>query len=115
MIQAFHRSDAKICQRIELPFLAMSVYFKAYYPFTDPVALMAKMGMQPILTVTFEFFTIRISDAFLSVYLTDLKLHRRKKNRPKLPPLGFELTTSGLSISTLPTELSHYLVVGVNH
>ena len=44
---------------------------------------------------TFGFFTIKKSDAFLSEYLTDLKLHRTKIFCQKLPPVGFEPTTSG--------------------
>ena len=36
---------------------------------------------------------------FLSNYLTDLKLHRTKKNRQKLSPVGFELTTSRSSVN----------------
>ena len=52
-----------------------------------------------------EFFTISLPDAFLSDYLTDLKLTEWCLNSQ--PP--------DHQSHTLLTVLSHYLVVGVNH
>ena len=62
--------------------------------------------------VSIEFFTIGLSDAFLSDYLTDTE---QNKFRQKFSPLGFELTTSRSSILCSTTVLSHYLVVDGNH
>ena len=60
--------------------------------------------------VAVEFFTFRKSDASLSDYLTDLKLH--KKNCFQW---GLNSQPPDNQSGALTTELSHYLVVGVNH
>ena len=41
-----------------------------------------------VLQRTLEFFRIGLSDAFLPVYLTDLKLHRTKLISSKIVPSG---------------------------
>ena len=72
-------------------------------------------GIQTVpYTVTIEFFTLGLSDAFLSDYLTDLKLHKTKNISSKIAPVAFEFTTSGSSVSCSANELSHYLVICVN-
>ena len=63
-----------------------------------------------------SFFTIGLSDAFLSDYLTDLKLHRTKKKFIKnSPQWGLNSQPPDNQSNALPDEPSHYLVVCVNH
>ena len=46
-----------------------------------------------LIHVTLEFFTLGLSDAFLSDYLTVLSYTEQNKIHQKLSPVGFELTT----------------------
>ena len=58
------------------------------------------------LDLIFVFFTIGRFDAFLSDYLTDLKLHSTNKFCQKLYPVGFEPPTSWSSVFCSPNWAS---------
>ena len=60
--------------------------------------------------VTIEFFTIGLSDAFLSDYLTDLKLHKTNNFCQKLTQWGLNSQPPDHQSHALPTELARNLL-----
>ena len=69
-----------------------------------------------LLDESIEFFTLGLSDTFLSDYLTDLKVTQNKINFVKnCPQWGLNSQPPDHLSNALPTELSHYLIVCVNH